>query len=91
MQKQLDDLVSACCIKLSKAPYGAPILFQRKQDGSIRMCVDYKALNKVNIENKMQQIYLTDCLKPLSLQRLICDLVIGKCILKWVMNKKQHM
>lgn len=36
----------------SKVPYGAPVLFQRKQDGSLRLCVDYRALNKVTVKNK---------------------------------------
>ncbi|RVW81216.1 RNA-directed DNA polymerase-like [Vitis vinifera] len=35
-----------------KAPYGAPMMFQKKHDGSLRMCVDYRALNKVTIKNK---------------------------------------
>lgn len=39
-------------IQPSKAPYGAPVLFQRKKDGSLRLCVDYKALNKITIKNK---------------------------------------
>ena len=39
-------------VQPSKAPYGAPELFQKKQDGTLRMCVDYLALNKVTIKNK---------------------------------------
>lgn len=37
---------------VSKAPYGAPVLFQKKQDRSLHMCVDYCALNKVMVKNK---------------------------------------
>uniref|UniRef100_A0A3Q7EDH0 Reverse transcriptase domain-containing protein n=1 Tax=Solanum lycopersicum TaxID=4081 RepID=A0A3Q7EDH0_SOLLC len=36
----------------SKAPYGAPVLFQKKKDGSLRLCIDYRALNKVTIKKK---------------------------------------
>ena len=39
-------------IQPSRAPFGAPVLFQKKHDGSLRMCVDYRALNKVTIKNK---------------------------------------
>ena len=39
-------------IRPSRAPFGAPVLFQKKHDGSLRMCVDYRALNKETIKNK---------------------------------------
>nr|CAD1840974.1 unnamed protein product [Ananas comosus var. bracteatus] len=52
LQRQLKDLLDAGFIKPSKAPYGAPVLFQRKSDGSLRLCIDYRALNKVTVKNK---------------------------------------
>jgi len=52
LRRQLKDLLDAGLIQPSKAPYGTPILFQKKQDGSLRMCVNYRALNKVTIKNK---------------------------------------
>ena len=39
-------------IQPSRAPYGALVLFQKKHDAFLRMCVDYRALNKVTIKNK---------------------------------------
>lgn len=52
LRKQLEELLDAGYIQPSKAPYDAPVLVERKQDGSLRMCVDYRALNKVTIQNK---------------------------------------
>ncbi|XP_057730789.1 uncharacterized protein LOC130946125 [Arachis stenosperma] len=52
LKKQLKDLLDAGFIRPSKAPYGAPVLFQKKHDGSLRLCIDYRALNKVTIKNK---------------------------------------
>ncbi|XP_039018028.1 uncharacterized protein LOC120149241 [Hibiscus syriacus] len=52
MRRQLKDLLDAGYIRPSKSPYGAPVLFQKKHDGSIRMCIDYRALNKLTIKNK---------------------------------------
>ncbi|XP_043717547.1 uncharacterized protein LOC122665462 [Telopea speciosissima] len=52
LRKQLKDLLDAGFVRPSKAPYGAPVLFQRKHDGSLRLCIDYRALNKVTIKNK---------------------------------------
>ena len=52
LRKQLKELLDTGFIRPSKAPFGAPVLFQRKQDGSLRMCIDYRALNKVTVKNK---------------------------------------
>ena len=52
LRKQLKELLDACLIQSSRAPYGTLVLFQKKHDGYLRMCVDYKALNKVTIKNK---------------------------------------
>ncbi|KAE8696991.1 cytochrome P450 78A7-like [Hibiscus syriacus] len=52
MRRQLKDLLDAGYIRPSKSPYGAPVLFQKKHDGSLRMCIDYQALNKLTVKNK---------------------------------------
>lgn len=52
LRKQLKELLEAGHIRPSKAPYGAPVLFQKKKDASLRLCIDYRALNKVTIKNK---------------------------------------
>jgi hypothetical protein len=45
VRKQLKDLMERGFIQASTSPYGSPILFVRKKDGSLRFCVDYRALN----------------------------------------------
>ncbi len=39
-------------IRPSKSPSGAPILFDKKSDGSLRLCVDYRSLNNLTIKNR---------------------------------------
>ena len=39
-------------IRLSTSLWGAPVLFVKKNDGSLRLCIDYKELNKVTIQNQ---------------------------------------
>ena len=51
-QAQLQDLLDKGFIRPSHSPWGAPVLFVKKKDGTLRMCVDCKELNKVTIKNK---------------------------------------
>ena len=52
LRKQLDGLLRNGKITASISPYGAPVLFDRKKDGGLRMCIDYRALNSQTIKNR---------------------------------------
>ena len=39
-------------VRPSVSPWGAPVLFVKKKDGSFRLCIDYRQINKVTIKNK---------------------------------------
>ena len=52
LKKQLEDLLEKKFVRPSVSPWGAPVLLVKKKDGSMRLCVDYRQLNKVTIKNK---------------------------------------
>ncbi|KAA0032759.1 RNA-directed DNA polymerase-like protein [Cucumis melo var. makuwa] len=50
LRKQLDELLAAGFIKPAKAPYEARVLFQRNNDRTLRLCIDYRALKKFKLD-----------------------------------------
>jgi hypothetical protein len=60
------ELQEAGYIRLSSSPWGAPVLFVQKKDGSQRMCIDYRSLNDVTIKNKYHLPRIEDLFDQMS-------------------------
>ncbi|CAA0814809.1 Uncharacterized mitochondrial protein AtMg00860, partial [Striga hermonthica] len=52
LKAQIQELLRLSFIRPSVSPWGAPVLFVKKKDGSMRMCIDYRDLNRLTIKNK---------------------------------------
>ena len=52
LKAQLQELLDKGFIRPSVSPWGAPVLFVRKKDGSLRLCIDYRMLNQLTVKNK---------------------------------------
>ena len=52
LKVQMEELLSKGFVKTSTSPWGASMLFVKKKDGSLSLCIDYRQLNKVTIRNQ---------------------------------------
>lgn len=66
LKKQIDELREQKFIQPSISPWAVPVLFAKKKDGGLRMCVDYQALNVVTIKNKYQLPRIDDIFDQLK-------------------------
>nr|GEV64592.1 putative reverse transcriptase domain-containing protein [Tanacetum cinerariifolium] len=66
LAKQLQELSDKGFIRPSSSPWGAPVLFVKKKDGSFRMCIDYRELNKLTVKNRYPLPRIDDLLDQLQ-------------------------
>nr|CAE04199.2 OSJNBa0011E07.8 [Oryza sativa Japonica Group] len=66
LKKQIRELQEKGFVRPSSSPWGATVLFVKKKDGSIRMCVDYRSLNEVTIKNKYPLPWIDDLFDQLK-------------------------
>jgi len=66
LKKQIEELLEKQFIRPNASPWGAPVLLVKKKDGSSRLCVDYRQLNKLTIKNKYPLPRIDDLLDQLK-------------------------
>nr|GEX45591.1 putative reverse transcriptase domain-containing protein [Tanacetum cinerariifolium] len=90
LSEQLKDLSDKGLIRPSSSPWGAPVLFVKKTDGSFRMCIDYRELNKLT-NKKEHEEHLRVILKLLKKEELYakfskCEFWIPKAMIDQGVN-----
>lgn len=73
MKKRLEDLLEKKFVRPSVSPWVALVLLMKKKDGSMRLCVNYRQLNKVTIKNKCHLMRIDDLM-----DKLVCGCVFSK-------------
>ncbi|GJZ92753.1 putative reverse transcriptase domain-containing protein [Tanacetum coccineum] len=66
LSTQLQELSDKGFIRPSSSPWGASVLFVKKKDGSFRMCIDYRKLNKLTVKNRYPLLRIDDLFDQLQ-------------------------
>nr|GEZ66502.1 hypothetical protein [Tanacetum cinerariifolium] len=66
LMEQLKELSDKGFIRPSSSPWGAPVLFVKKKDGSFRTCIDYRELNKLTVKNRYPRPRINDLFDQLQ-------------------------
>ncbi|GKE07964.1 putative reverse transcriptase domain-containing protein, partial [Tanacetum coccineum] len=76
LSKQLQELSDKGFIQLSSSPWGAPVLFVKKKNGSFRMCIDYHELNKLTVKNRYPLLRIEDLFDQLQGSNIYSKIVL---------------
>ncbi|GJY63508.1 putative reverse transcriptase domain-containing protein [Tanacetum coccineum] len=93
LSNQLKELQEKGFIRPSSSPWGAPVLFVKKKDGSFYMCIDYRELNKLTIKNRYPLPRIDDLFDPLQGTRSYLEkfvIVFIDDILIYSKSKEEH-
>ncbi|GKG16968.1 hypothetical protein Tco_0361925, partial [Tanacetum coccineum] len=66
LSNQLQELLEKGFIRPSSSPWGAPVVFVKKKDGTFRIYIDYHKLNKLTIKNRYPLLWIDDLFDQLE-------------------------
>jgi hypothetical protein len=79
LKSYIDEMLGKGFIQSSNSPAGAPVLFVKKKNGTLRLCIDYQALNQITIKNRYPLPLAGDLIDRLSRAKIYLkiDLRVG--------------
>ena len=66
LKRQIQEVLQKGHIRPSSSPYGSPIMLVQKKDGTWRLCIDYRVLNKITVRNRYPIPWIDDLLDQLK-------------------------
>ena len=66
LKTQLQELSDKRFVRPSVSPWGVPVLFVKKKDDTLQICIDYRQINKVTVKNKYQLPRIEDLFDQLK-------------------------
>nr|GFA96119.1 putative reverse transcriptase domain-containing protein [Tanacetum cinerariifolium] len=90
LKDQLQELLERGFIRSSVSPWGAPVLFVKKKDGSMRLCIDYRELNKITIRNRYPLPRIDDLLYQLHGAMHFSKINLRSAVFMDLMNRVFH-
>ncbi|GJW59469.1 putative reverse transcriptase domain-containing protein [Tanacetum coccineum] len=90
LSEQLQELSDKGFIRPSSSPWGAPVLFVKKKDGSFRMCIDYRELNKLTVKNRYPLPRIDDLFDQLQGSSVYSKIDLADRGYHKIRNKKEH-
>ena len=90
LKVQLDDLLTKGFIRTSTSPWEAPVLFVKKKDGTLRLCIDYRRLNQVTIKNRYPLPRIDDLFDNLGDQGVSQRSIYGQVINSFASRMKTY-
>ena len=91
---QLEEILKKGYIRPSVSPWGAPVLFVKKKDGTLGLCIDYRQLNKATVQNKYPLPRIDDLFDQLRGAKVFSKIDLGrdttKLELRMRISVRQH-
>ncbi|GKA56167.1 putative reverse transcriptase domain-containing protein [Tanacetum coccineum] len=90
LKEQLQELLDLGSIRPSVSPWGALVLFVKKKDGSMRLCIDYRELNRVTIRNRYPLPRIDDLFDQLQGAKFFSKIDLKSAVFMDMMNRIFH-